>query len=40
MKNLVGYQIEILRDAQNDKNSLLIADFFYMRSTPLNAVRD
>jgi hypothetical protein len=29
VKNLGGYQIEILRYAQNDKNSLLIADFLY-----------
>ena len=29
MKNLGGYQIEILRYAQNDKNILLIADWYH-----------
>jgi hypothetical protein len=28
VKNLGGYQVEILRYAQNDKNSLLIADLY------------
>jgi hypothetical protein len=28
VKNLVGYQIEILRYAQNDKNGLLFADWY------------